>query len=270
MKNIFITLIVSICIISFVFAADVKNAIDDDGLSVSEYKKGLYIVKIDPVLHQIVPYVADGLATNSAVFKNKKPIISINAGYFDPKNQKTTSYVMINSVWEANPLLNENLMQNRSFANDMAKVLNRSEFRVMDCNGKKVYDIQQHNTFPPLDCTIIHSIQAGPEVVPIFKAEEEFFTQTFDGKITRDPIGVGRKYARTAIALKDEKVYLIIATNEHPMSLYDLKDLGDELNFDKVLNLDGGGSTSFNYKDIEVVSDKDSTARRLKSFILVY
>ena len=54
------------------------------------------------------------------------------------------------------------------------------------------------------------------------------------------------------------------------MDLYEVQKLCKDLELDRAMAFDGGSSTSFNYKDIEVISTKgDGAGRMLKSFMIV-
>ena len=51
-----------------------------------------------------------------------------------------------------------------------------------------------------------------------------------------------------------------------------LKELAEYMKSKEIisaLNLDGGGSVSLNYKNIDIFSDKENTRRKLKSFLVV-
>ena len=56
------------------------------------------------------------------------------------------------------------------------------------------------------------------------------------------------------------------------MDMYEVQKLCKDLGFERAMALDGGSSTSMNYKNkYEVISEKgDGAGRKLKSFLLVY
>ena len=88
-----------------VFACEKKNynfIVDDD----------FYIVKIPIQTVKITPYVSDGLETVFDIAQKTQAKIVINAGFFDAKNQKTVSYVFKDKKIVANPVKNENLINN--------------------------------------------------------------------------------------------------------------------------------------------------------------
>ena len=61
---------------------------------------GVYIVEIDTTHENInlQPFYVKGLKTNNAVYHDLEPRLVVNAGFFDPKNKKTVSYVVINCM----------------------------------------------------------------------------------------------------------------------------------------------------------------------------
>ena len=65
-------------------------------------------------------------------------------------------------------------------------------------------------------------------------------------------------------------MHIFIVTNEHPMDIYEARDLCASYGLDTAMAFDGGSSTSLNYKKISVVStEENSTGRGLKSFMII-
>lgn len=240
---------------------------------------GLYIIKIPKEKnYKVYPYVTKLLTFNKDVFEKTDAELVINAGYFDPNNHKTSSYVVINGQTILDPTTNKDLMTNKEIAPHLKTILNRTEFRVLDCGGETKYDIASHNTRPHFRCKIVHSIQAGPMIYPDLKLSREYFVaKDKDGKVTRDSITALKKCARTVIGLKDDDIYIIIANIYHKRTLPEMYKVCKDLNLDKAMNFDGGGSTSLNYKgtdnpqykNFEIISDKKASARKLKSFLVI-
>ncbi len=240
---------------------------------------GLYIIKIPKEKnYKVYPYVTKLLTFNKDVFEKTDAELVINAGYFDPNNHKTSSYVVIDGQTILDPTTNKDLMTNKEVAPHLKTILNRTEFRVLDCGGETKYDIAAHNTRPHFRCKIVHSIQAGPMIYPDLKLSREYFVaKDKDGKVTRDSITALKKCARTVIGLKDGDIYIIIANIYHKRTLPEMYKVCKDLNLDKAMNFDGGGSTSLNYKgtdnpqykNFEIISDKKASARKLKSFLVI-
>ena len=156
----------------------------------------------------------------------------------------------------------------------MNTVLNRSEFRVMQCGNKFEYSIVGHKSEVPFGCAVTTSAQGGPLIMPELRMEEEgFIVKNENGEVIRESASVLHKTSRTIIGLKGtDECHILIITDENPMDLYEVQKLCKDLNLDRAMAFDGGSSTSMNYKDsIEVISNKgDGGGRMLKSFMLVY
>ena len=135
--------------------------------------EGVYIVEVNTAKSSLVPYVSEKLETNENVYKKTGAKLVINAGFFDPKNQKTVSYITINGNLKESPENNENLMNNKVLEPYMDKILNRSEFRILEnTKGKLLYDIALHNDVIPTGYKLKHAIQAGPMLFPDLRLEE--------------------------------------------------------------------------------------------------
>ena len=126
-------------------------------------------------------------------------------------------------------------------------------------------------------CSVKTSAQGGPQLLPNLRLEEEFFVvKDKDGNIVRESASVLHKTARTLIGIKNldggaQEVHILIVTNQHPMDIYEARDLCASYGLDSAMAFDGGSSTSLNYKDINVVSTQEigDTGRALKSFMVV-
>jgi exopolysaccharide biosynthesis protein len=239
------------------------------------YNDGIYHIVVDKskIKKKIKVYASQELETNVNIHKSSRAELTFNAGYFDPKNAKSISYVISDRQTIEDPLTNRSLFDNPTLRKNMSKILNRTEFRIVDCDNKYKFDIVPHNTPIDFACSIVESVQGGPMILPDLKLEEEFFVvKDENGNVTRESCSVLHKVARTVIGIKDGNLHVLIITDEHPMDLYEVQELCKKLGFEKAMNLDGGSSTSMNYKNIyNVISLKgDGAGRKLKSFILVY
>lgn len=240
-------------------------------ICIREPEKGLYLIKINTKQYSVKPYfIEQGFDTSENVFKNNKFSLVINGGYFDFKNKKTVSFVVKDGKTVLDPLMNEHLSANPSIKDYVDLIYNRSELRRMDCNGEIKYDILKHYDVVKDGCRLIDSLQAGPILYPENKSEEEFFIKKDkDGNITRNAIQANYKKPRTAVAIKNNNIYFIIATREYPMTLDDIAEFGKKQGFEKILNLDGGGSTSFTTSEYNIKSEANGTQRKVKSFLVV-
>ncbi len=218
-----------------------------------------------------VQFISSGsLITNKEAHLKSGSLLTINAGFFDPNNQKTISYIVTDRNTAADPLLNENLLMNPVLRQNIDKIVNRTEFRVVECDGKYHYDIVAHKAPVDFACSIKTSAQGGPMLLPELKLEEEFFiVKNSDGKIVRESASVLKKTARTIIGLKGKEIHILIITNKNPKTIYEARDLCKKLGLERAMAFDGGSSTSLNYKNlIEVVSASDTCGRMLKSFMI--
>ncbi len=233
---------------------------------------GVYVIEVNTakIKGKLMPFYVDDLAENKEVYDLTFSKFVVNAGFFDPKNQKTVSYVVIDGDTVLDPKQNENLMKNKTLEPYIDKILNRSEFRILEDSKKHlVYDIARHKDKPKDGYVIKHSIQAGPMLFPDLNLEEEFFVIVKDGKIVSESASALHKYARTAIGIRENNVYLFIVTTNHPMTLEELANLTRKWGMEKAMAFDGGGSTSFDSNELHIISDKDNTARKLKSFLIL-
>lgn len=244
-------------------------------IKVTFYQEGIYLISINTNCCSdfLKTYVSEELETVKNIAQKTHSPIVLNAGFFDPKNKQTISYVNENGKTVANPETNVNLMQNANIQTYLPLILNRSEFRVLKCKTGEKFDITQHNEPIEENCSLKYSIQGGPELLPNLKLEEEGFIAYENGKIIKESAGAMHKNARTAVGIKDNILTFVIATNQNPMTLEELANLFQQLDFDKAMAFDGGSSTSLYVKydncDLNIVSAKDNSARKIKSAILI-
>jgi hypothetical protein len=262
----FLGIIISLLMISPVFAGDISIKHDN----------GIYhvILKGEKIKKKIKFVVSEDLITNREAHIKGRSTLTVNAGFFDPKNGKTISYIVTDKMTAADPMFNPSLLANPFFRKNMNTVLNRSEFRVMQCGNKFEYAIVSHKSEVPFGCTTITSAQGGPLILPELKMEEEgFIVKNSQGEVVRESASVLHKTSRTIIGIKGtDECHILVITDENPMDLYEVQKLCNELKLDRAMAFDGGSSTSLNYKnDLEVISIKgDGAGRMLKSFMLVY
>lgn len=266
MKKILLAILV-IFIGNLCFAADPVKV---------DFNDGIYHITVtgDKIKKKIKFISSESLITNSEAHKaNPDAILTINAGFFDPDNGKSISYIVTDSITSEDPHFNENLLNNPELRQNLTKILNRTEFRILECSSEKdlKYAIVPHNTSADFSCFIKTSAQGGPLILPQLRLEEEFFVVKKDGKVIRESASVLHKTARTIIGLKGDELHILIITDKHPMDLYEVQKYCKDLGLTRAMAFDGGSSTSFNYKDkIEVVStEENSTGRSVKSFMQI-
>lgn len=209
-----------------------------------------------------------------------KVVAGINGGYFDPMNQKTTSFVVQDNQIVADPRFNERLVDNPDLKLYLGKIFNRAEFRYYDCEGKPKYDIQPHLSAILPNCTLKGSLAAGPGLLPEDTSVAEAFIAYQDGAKIRDAIGSDSLNARSAIAITAQGDIILAMAAQQPqnplksgVSLPELTAVLTSMGAVKAMNLDGGSSTSLYYGDRTIYGrvDKSGSAiqRPIKSVLLV-
>ncbi len=244
-----------------------------------EYDDGIYhaVLSGDKIKKQIQFVSSPNLITNREAHNNADSLFTINTGFFDPKNQKTVSYIVNDYQTIEDPIFNTDLMLNPLLRKNMKAILNRSELRILDCDDKLKYEIASHDSKVDFLCSIKNSAQGGPQLLPTLRLEEEFFiVKDSNGNIIRESASVLHKTARTLIGIKslpkgEQELHVFIATNEHPMDIYEARDLCASYGLDSAMAFDGGSSTSMDYKNIHLISTQQAgdTGRALKSFMIV-
>ena len=238
------------------------------------YNDGIYhiVLKGEKIKRHIKFISSESLITNKEAHQRAKAKLTVNAGYFDPENQKTISYIVSDRNTAEDPLFNENILKNPFLMRNLDKILNRTEFRVVECDNRKYhYEIVPHKSSVDFGCNIITSAQGGPLIYPQLRLEEEaFIVKNKAGEIVRESCSVLHKTARTIIGLKGDDAHILIITDKHPMDMYEVRDYVISLGLDRAMAFDGGSSTSMNYLDkYNVTSVGDGAGRSLKSFLII-
>ena len=226
--------------------------------------------------------LSDRLETLTNLAQGAEGMAAINAGFFDPQNGLTTSHVIVDGVIAADPRQNPRLMDNPDLQAFLPAILNRSEFRIYDCDDGVRYDITAHTTSVPADCTLASAVGAGPQLLPTLTGYEEgFLADNEQGETVRDALGSQSPNARSAVGLKaDGTVVLAIATQlsdvEVPtgLALSEMADFLNGLGVQKALNLDGGSSTGLYFADQIYLGRLSQTGepieRPIKSILVVH
>ena len=256
----------SVCLAAPGFALG-KSSID-----MEHSKEGIYIFKINTKKngHKIKPYVAQSLTTTSDIYKNnEKFALVVNGGFFDILTGAPVSYVKIDQKTVETPFSNQKLIEYAGKSGRLESILNRSEFRVLENQkGELSFDIAGHFVPPQAGFRIKHSLQAGPMIYPYMNLEDESFVIKEGNRVKFQAADVLKRRERTALALKNDILYIIIFTNQNKVTMNELQEFCKNLKVDKAMALDGGASTSLNYKNVEIYSSLTSQ-RRVKSFLVI-
>ncbi len=241
------------------------------------YNDGIYhiVLKGEKIKRHIKFVSSDSLITNKEAHHRMRSYLTVNAGFFDPKTEKSMSYIVTDRNTSEDPMLTPSLYTDPNLRMNIDKILNRTEFRIVECNDDKTryrYEIIPHKSPVDFTCTVVTSAQGGPLVYPELKLEEEFFVvYDKDGNVIRESASVLHKTSRTIIGLKGDDVHILVITDDNPMTLPEVHELCKNLGFDRAMAFDGGSSTSMNYLNkYNVISIKgDGAGRSLKSFLVV-
>lgn len=205
-------------------------------------------------------------------------IAAINAGFFDPNNSLSTSFVTVEGALVADPRQNQRLVENPDLAPYLEQILNRSEFRRYDCEGEMQYDITLHDAAAAAGCTVAAAVGAGPQLLPQDTATAEGFV---DPTVTpiRDALGSQTANARSAIGLKADGSIVLAMVAQVPgvapagMSFADLAAVLGQQGVTQALNLDGGSSSTLVYDGMthygRLNSEGEIIERPVKSILWV-
>ncbi|MEM9949660.1 MAG: phosphodiester glycosidase family protein [Cyanobacteria bacterium P01_D01_bin.36] len=233
--------------------------------------------------------LADELETVEAIAQRENAIAAINAGFFDPQNGKTTSYLFSQGALVGNPASNERLVNNPDLQRYLSQILNRSELRTYFCKptadgdvepglGVTQYGITFRDAPMPSFCRIDNVWGAGPQLLPTDTSTTEAFTDYENGQLIRDAIGSTQPNARSAVGLTaNSQELLLIMVAQRPnapgLTLTELIDFAKTLGAESLLNLDGGSSSTLYYQGQTHTARLDAEgnliARPVKSVILV-
>jgi len=204
----------------------------------------------------------------------------LNAGFFDPSNQKSTSFIVQQGRLVADPRLNERMMENPQLEPYLPKILNRTEFRQYLCGSTVRYDFALRQDPLLTGCRLVSAVGGGPRLLPELTSIQEGFLDSSNGKVVRDPLGSTRPNARTAIGLTEDGTIVWVMVRQKPeapgnsgMSLTELAAFLKTLGVRTAMNLDGGSSSSLYYKGEtfygKVNAKGEPVKRSVKSVLLL-
>ncbi|MEO1637132.1 MAG: phosphodiester glycosidase family protein [Cyanobacteria bacterium J06631_9] len=251
----------------------------------------MHVVRINPQVASISVAIADELQTLDAIARQQEAIIAINAGFFDPQNGKTTSYLFSEGQLAGEPANNERLMDNPDLQSYLPSILNRSEFRHYRCGDtaesdtaesdaaeSDTYEIARREDDIPANCRLKNAVGGGPQLLPIDTSTAEAFVDYDNGVLIRDAIGSMQPNARSAVGIHgstDEIIFIMAAQRADApgVTLAELTEFAETLGVASLLNLDGGSSSTLFYSDRTYTARLDADGlpieRPVKSVILV-
>ncbi|HYX13750.1 MAG TPA: phosphodiester glycosidase family protein [Nostoc sp.] len=225
----------------------------------------------------VTPALSQKVATVEEFAQKHRAVAILNAGFFDPANQKSTSYVILQKKLVADPKENERLVNNPNLKPYLGKIFNRAEFRRYLCGQTNRYSIALHSQSPPAGCQLVDAIGAGPRLLPEVTLVQEGFV---DNTNKRDALGSNQPNARTAVGITRDGSVVLVMVAQKPsapansgISLPALADFMKTLGADQAMNLDGGSSSSLYYNGKtfygKVDLEGNPIKRPVKSVLLV-
>ena len=218
----------------------------------------------------VVPEILGELQPISE-FARGNVVAAINGGYFDPVNQKTTSFIVRDFQIVADPRFNERLVDNPDLKPYLGKIFNRAEFRSYSCEKETQYDIQPHFSPIPSNCTLKASLGGGPSLLPEDSSVAEGFIAYKNGEKIRDAIGSEGLNARSAVGITAAGDVILTMVAQQPdsplnsgISLPELAEVMSDLGAVKAVNLDGGSSASLYYNGQAVYGRVDREGNKIQ------
>jgi len=256
----------------FVFLFCLNSVFAKENIEVINKTAGVWIFKINTkkIDEKIKPYVAKKITTPRNVYNDNSFELVVNGGFFDVKNGKSVSNIVIDGELKENIENNLKLAQDLKSEGRLDAVISRAEFRVLENKRKKIkFDIASHNDIVKKGYKIKHSLQAGPMLYPSMDLVKEGFVIYENDIVKYQSVDILKKRERTAIGLKGKYLYIVLFTNAHKVDCNELRDfMVNELKVDKAMALDGGLSTAINYKNISIGS-LGKYQRKVKSFLVI-
>lgn len=228
-----------------------------------------------------VPALSPTTASLESFMPQHQAIAAINGGFFDPQNQQSTSFVMLQGERVADPTQNQRLMQNPDLSPYLDQILNRSELRRYQCDAPRhTYAIARHQEAVPSGCRLLDALGAGPQLLPSLTLESEGFTALdASGHLVRDSLGSRQPNARSAVGITADGSLLWVMVAQKPdrseagLSLPELAAFMQSQGAVAALNLDGGSSAALVYQQKKIHGKLEASGqpvqRPVKSVLLL-
>jgi len=275
-KGIILTLVCLGIGLSIALAFPSPQSIAENPLHYQTIERSQYTIHTVTVPHDsnylVSPIISGDLQPISdfAGDNQDQILAGINGGYFDPVNQKTTSFIVERSQIMADPRFNERLVDNPDLKQYLSKILNRTEFRRYNCGELTQYDIQLHTAPIPHDCTLIESLGGGPGLLPQDTSVVEGFTAYQQEEKIRDAIGNDSLNARSAVGITQDGDVILVMISQHQkqplnsgISIPQLALVMADLGAVKAMNLDGGSSASLYYDGQAIYGRVDKEGKEI-------
>ena len=233
---------------------------------------GVWVFKIDTKKYgdKIKPFVTSRLTTPKKVYDDNCFDLVVNGGFFDVKNGKSVSYVTIDNNLVEDVEKHIQLVQDLKKEDRLENVLSRAELRILENKRHKLkFDIAYHNEPIKKGYKIKHALHAGPMLKPTLDLAKEGFVVYENNMVKSQSVDILKRRERTALGLRGKYLYIVLFTKDHKVDVHEMYEyMNENLKLKKIMALDGGLSTSINYKDISIGS-LGKYQRRVKSFLVV-
>jgi exopolysaccharide biosynthesis protein len=214
-----------------------------------------HVVRIDTEsgAWAIRPYMAGTTETTSVAATKLNALVAVNSGFFNLSDGESASYIFIDGKKVCEPKHNMALVNNKGLEPFLTRIFNRSELRFLqDKAGHTKMAIQPHSQAVPRNMKLVHSIQAGPQLLPRFTGREEAFIRRPPGASKdADSIGTSMRAARTAFGITGNGTAVIVCVQgkrnkefAEGISLTALAEFMESIGCVQALNFDGGTSTT--------------------------
>lgn len=245
----------------------------------------LIVIDIDSTNWDLRPAVNATVDTTTHSGQSRSAAATINGGYFGLADGASVSYVVVDGKEEASPRRNPSLQVNPAISGTTRNAIyNRSEFRILvSGDGTNQVVVAHHDQPIPAGYKLLHSLQAGPRLLPELTVEKEAFVRKENGK-TVDVIRSRQMVARTAFGVTSDRRVLLVCVEggeeqqgKGGATLLQLRQLMLDLGAVEALNLDGGSSSTMyvSYPDSQGRSIgrtvcRNIPERRVKSVLLLF
>ena len=247
-------------------------AFSKEKVRVGDSTVGVYVFKINTKKYgdKIKPYMASNLMTTKKLYNSGKYDLVVNGGFFDVKTGESVSYVVVDEDMKTEVKNNKRLCDDLKNQDRLEKVLSRAELRILENkNGKLKFDINYHDEPIEEGYKLVHSLQAGPMLYPTMDLVGEGFVSYENDMVKFQSVDILKRRERTAIGLKGKDLYVVIFTKDYKVDANEMRDyMRENLKLKKILALDGGLSTSVDYKNISIGS-VGRYQRKVKSFLVI-
>lgn len=228
-----------------------------------------HVVKVDTKSGDwsIRPYMSDQIETTSSLARKLEALVAVNAGFFNLSDGESASYIVVDGKQVCEPKRNMALVNNVNLKPFLTQIFNRAELRFLeDEAGRNLIKIQQHCDSIPAGSRLIHSIQAGPQLLPELTSRQEAFVRRPPGaKKESDSIGTNMRAARTAFGIIGDGTVVFVCVQglrtkefSEGISLPALADFMRQIGCQSAINFDGGSSTTMVVRLPQTQTDANS------------